>query len=247
MRGRTSIGRMWPGLCYECCPIIRRVVMLPAQHFETVVTRLYLITPRDIDLNTFPAILTDALKGGDVASLLIAPVGLGDMALQRIAEILTPIAQEAGAAVMVRDNTRAAARAKADGVHVEAGLVELKEAIGALQPQRMVGAGNILTRHDAMEAAEAGADYVFFGLLDRPEDAEAHPKSLDFADWWVPVFETPCVVLGGSSIASIEEVAATGADFIALRDAVWNDPRGARAAITEIDEMLARARLSAEA
>lgn len=210
-------------------------------------TRLYLITPREIDLSTFPARLEEALSGGDVASLLIAPEGVSDMVLQRMAEVLTPIAQKADVAVMVRDDTRATGRAKADGIHVETGLADLKDAVKAMQPQRMVGAGHLLTRHDAMEAAEAGADYVFFGLLDRPEEPDVHPKSIDFAEWWMPLFEPACVVLGGNTIASVVPVAETGADFVALRDAIWNDPRGAKAAIAEVEELLARVRLTSEA
>lgn len=210
-------------------------------------TRIYLITPRDIDLTTFPDKLSDALAGGDVASLLIAPEGVSEMALQRMAEVLTPIAQAAGAAVMVRDDTRASVRAKADGIHVEAGINDLKEAVSTFHPQRIVGAGRIKTRHDAMEAAEAGADYIFFGLIDRPEESEPNVKSLDFADWWVPLFEPPCVVLAGSSLSSVQSVAETGADFVALRDAIWLDPRGPRAAIEEAERILTEARLTSGA
>ncbi len=210
-------------------------------------TRIYLITPRDIDLATFPARLDQALAGGDVASLLIAPENVSEMALQRVAEVLTPIAQKAGVAVLVRDDTRAAGRAKADGIHIETGIAEIRTAVSSFHPQRIVGAGNILTRHDAMEAAEAGADYIFFGLIDRPEEPEAHPKSLDFADWWVPLFEPPCVVLAGSTLASVDEVAETGADFVGLRDAIWLDPRGPRAAVEEAERRLTEVRLAIKA
>ncbi len=207
-------------------------------------TRLYLITPREIDLASFPELLIDALAGGDVASLLIAPERISEMALQRIAEVLTPIAQKAGVAVLVRDDTRASGRAKADGVHIETGITEIKSAVSTFHPQRVVGAGHILTRHDAMEAAEAGADYIFFGQIDRPEEPEAHPKTLDFADWWVPLFEPPCVVMAGSSLDSIEEIAETGADFVAVRDCIWRDPRGARKAIEDAETRLAEVRLA---
>lgn len=207
-------------------------------------SRIYLITPRDIDLGSFPGLLKDALDGGDVASLLIAPQDVGEMALQRIAEVLTPIAQAAGVAVVVRDDTRASVRSKADGIHVETGIADIREAVGSFHPHRIVGAGHIMTRHDAMEAAEANADYIFFGLIDRPEEPEAHPKSLDFADWWVPLFEPPCVVMAGSTLDSIDAVAETGADFVAVRDCIWLDPRGARAAIEDAERRLAEIRLS---
>lgn len=200
---------------------------------------LYLVTPRDIDLATFPARLEAALAAEPVASLLIAPDGISDMALQRIAEVLTPIGQRHGAAVVVLNDTRAAGRAKTDGLHVDAGPAELKAAVAAFRPQRIVGAGGIKTRHDAMAAAEAGVDYVFFGMLDRPEDPEAHPKSLDLAEWWAPLFEIPSVCLAGADLASVDAVAATGADFVALRDAVWNHPDGPGPALREAARRIA--------
>jgi thiamine-phosphate pyrophosphorylase len=202
-------------------------------------SRLYLLTPATIDLATFPAVLDQALADTPVASLLIAPIGVADMALQRIAEVLTPIGQRHGAAVLVRNDTRAAARAKADGVHVDTGQADLAAAIKSFRPQNIVGAGGIKTRHDAMSAAEVGVDYVFFGMPERPEDPEAHPKSLDLADWWMPLFEIPCVCMAGADIASVATVAATGADFVALRDAVWNHPAGPAAALAEAAALVA--------
>ena len=207
-------------------------------------TRIVLVTPLKIDLARFPAELELALAGGDVASVLLAPEGVSDMALQRMAEVLTPIVQRAGAAMLIANDTRAAGRSKADGVHVTAGVEALRDAISAFHPQKIVGAGNVMTRHDAMEMADAGADYVFFGLLDRPEGPDAHPKSLEFADWWVPLFEPPCIVMAGADIESVRPVAELAADFVALRDAVWADPRGPRLAVEAVESLIAEIRLS---
>ncbi|MEJ1158118.1 thiamine phosphate synthase [Prosthecomicrobium sp. N25] len=201
-------------------------------------SRLYLVTPAAIDLATFPALLDEALGAVPVASLLVAPLGLSDMALQRVAEVLTPIGQRHDAAVLVRNDTRAAGRAKADGVHVDGSLAELKQAVEAFRPRSIVGAGGLKTRHDAMAAAETGADYVFFGMIDRPEDPEAHPKSLELAGWWMPLFETPCVCLAGADLASVAEVARTGADFVGLRDAVWAHEAGPAAALVEAARLI---------
>ena len=82
-----------------------------------------------------------------------------------------------------------------------------------------------------LEAAERDVDYVFFGLLDKPEDDALHPKTLDLADWWVPLFDAPCVVLAGASLASVATAAATGAEFVALRRVVWEHPDGPAVAI----------------
>ncbi len=201
-------------------------------------SRLVLVTPLTLDPTPFAQDLAAALSGGDVASLIIAPKVTSDMALQRIAETLTPIAQQAGAAVMVANDTRAMGRAKADGLHVDGGIAALKDAISSVQPRGMVGAAHLKTRHDAMEAGEAGADYVFFGFLDKEEGPDTHPKSLELGEWWASMFEPASIVLAGSTLESIDEAADTGADFIAVRMAVWAHPEGPAAAVKEANRRL---------
>jgi thiamine-phosphate pyrophosphorylase len=193
--------------------------------------RLFLITPREIDLATFAPRLEEALSGGDVASLLIAPAVSSEAHLQRIAEALVPIAQKHDVAALVADDTRAMGRSKADGLHVTAGPAALAEAVEKLQPKSIVGAGELRTRHDAMAAGEAGADYLLFGLLDLPEDPGPHRKTLDLGAWWADLFEPPCVLLAGTEEESIGVCARTGADFVAVRAFVWNHPDGPAAAI----------------
>lgn len=200
---------------------------------------LYLVTPRDPDVATFPALLEETLAAGAVASLLVAPeTGSGHLR-QRLTEILTPIAQKHGVAVLLRNDTRAAGRTAADGVHVDTGRADLDAALKSFHPARIVGCGGIANRHEAMEAGETEVDYVFFGDLDRPEETTADRRSLELAEWWVPLFEPPIVVLAGSDLASIDAVVATGAEFVALRDAVWNHPEGPvvalRAALARLD------------
>jgi thiamine-phosphate pyrophosphorylase len=203
------------------------------------VARLYLVTPRDLDIATFPDVLDAALAAGDVASLLIAVDGGSDMTRQRIAEILTPIGQKHGVAVLVRNDTRAAGRAKADGVHVDTGKADLDAALETFHPVSIVGVGNLATRHEAMEAGETQVDYVFFGDLDRPEFEGGNPRARELAEWWVPLFEPPVVLLAGSDLPSLDAAAATGAEFVALRDAVWRHPEGPAAAVAEATRRLA--------
>jgi thiamine-phosphate pyrophosphorylase len=207
--------------------------------------RLYLVTPRRVDLATFPRDLADALSGGDVASVLIAPEVTAEAHLQRIAEALVPVVQGAGAAALVRDDTRAMGRSKADGLHVTGGVAAVAEAVERSAGRSIVGAGEIKTRHAAMEVAEAGADYVFFGLLDLPEADDAHPRTLDLGAWWADLFEPPCVLLAGRTMLSVEDCARTGADFVALRDGVWDHPDGPAAAVREANAVLDR--IAAEA
>ena len=185
---------------------------------------LYLITPETIDLATFPDRLEAALSAVSVDCLLIAPIGATEAERQAIAERLIPLAQAHDTAALVAEDSRIAGRAKADGVHVSSGVDDLKAAIKSFKPSRIVGAGGLKTRHEAMEAGELDVDYVFFGLLDRPEDPETHPKSLDLAEWWVPLFDAPAVIMAGSSLESVREAAQTGAEFVAVRHAIWSSP-----------------------
>lgn len=202
--------------------------------------RLFLITPRVVDAAAFAPKLEAALAAGDVASLLIAPDAATENDLQTIAETLVPIAQKHDVAALVLGNSRVMGRARADGIHIEAGEEALKEAIEALQPKSIVGAGNLRARHEAMEAGEAGADYVFFGLIDLEEGEEAHRKTIDLGAWWAELFEPPCVLLSGRSMASVEVCARTGADFVAVRAAVWDHADGPVAAIREANAILDR-------
>jgi len=183
--------------------------------------RLFLVTPPAFD----PAVMADQLRqafaGGDIACVLIYMPGSSTKEIQSAAEVLVPVIQDGGAAALVYGDTQAAGRSGADGVHIDASLDDVKLAVESFQPDRIVGTGGTKTKHDAMEWAETGADYIFFGKLDLAEKETAHAKTLTAANWWAELFETPCVALAGNTLDTLADVAATGADFIALKDAVW--------------------------
>jgi thiamine-phosphate pyrophosphorylase len=130
---------------------------------------------------------------------------------------------------------------KADGVHVTTGLEDLRLAVSSLRPRRIVGAGNLASRHAAMEAGEADPDYVFFGRPHGDTHAEPHPKALELVEWWSEVTNIPAVVMAGRSLDSVPAAAATGASFIALNEAVWRHPGGPREAIERALELLEHA------
>ena len=180
--------------------------------------RLCLVTPLDIDGATFAPLLQEALAGGDVASLIITAA---PAALQGVAEALVPVAQARGVAALVHNDTRIAGRAKADGVHADSGLADLAATIAALRPKKIVGAGNLWSRHDAMLAGEADPDYVFFGRLDGDTGDRIFGKALDLAAWWSAIMKIPAIVMGGTSLELVSEAAEAGVEFVALRRAVW--------------------------
>ncbi len=200
--------------------------------------RLYLITPPQFDVAEFLPRLEDALSGGDVACVLIYQPDANSRDLQETAAKLVPVIQKAGAAALVYRDTQVAGRTGADGAHVDTTFEDIKLALESLQPARIVGAGGTKLKHEEMEIAEAGVDYLMLGRLDLEEQAAAHGKTLERAEWWAELFSTPCVALGGNDLATLDETAATGADFVALKDAVWHHPDGPAAAVRAANVIL---------
>lgn len=181
--------------------------------------------------------LAKAFAGGDVASVLIYMPEASTKEIQAAAQVLVPVIQAHEAAALVYGDTQAAGRGGADGVHVDTSLEDLKLAVESFQPDRIVGTGGTKTKHEAMEWAETGVDYMFFGKLDLVEKDVPHQKTVAAAEWWAELFETPCVALAGNTIDSVEAAAATGADFVALKDAVWQSG-DITAAIAESNRIL---------
>jgi thiamine-phosphate pyrophosphorylase len=212
---------------------------------EPLFGRLCLVTPADADPETFAPLLEAALGAGDVASLIVAGDNANPSALQKMAEKLAPIAQANGVAVIVLNDSRLMARAHADGIHVDTGIEPLREAVEALHPDNIVGAGGITTRHEAMLAAETDCDYIFFGRLDGDTIDAIYDKTFDLAAWWSAVFEIPCIVMGGRKIESVIEAVDARIEFVALRMAVWDHPEGPAAAVEAANRLIAERQVEA--
>ncbi|MCY6379277.1 thiamine phosphate synthase [Hoeflea prorocentri] len=200
--------------------------------------RLVLIAPPMDDPDAARELIAGALRGGDVASVILPQYGLDERAFQDVAEAVVPLVQKAGAAAMVAGDSRIAARSKADGLHVDGGRDVLADAIERFSPGMMVGAGRAKDRHSALEIGELRPDYVFFGKLDGDIKAEPHPRNLALAEWWASMVEIPCIVMGGRDISSVVEIAQSGAEFVALRDAVFAEPGAAAIKVTEANALL---------
>jgi len=187
--------------------------------------QLYLFTPalRADDLADFAPALASALESGDVACVLarLAPGAEGDA--RKIVARLVEIAAGAGAALLVDNDPRLAARAGADGAHITGGDAALSEALDSLKPERIVGAGLLRTRDEAMIAGEAGADYVMFGEPRRDGFTPPADTTIERIAWWAEIFEPPCVAYA-ASLEDIAPLADAGADFVALGDAIWSAP-----------------------
>jgi thiamine-phosphate pyrophosphorylase len=202
--------------------------------------RLYLFTPplREGDLDAFVPALGAALEAGDVACVLarLAPGAGGDA--KKIVARLIEAAAQAGAALLVDNDPRLAARAGADGAHVSDSGAALADALASLKPERIVGAGLLRTRDEAMNAGEAGADYVMFGEPRRDGFTPPAEQTLERIAWWAEIFEPPCVGYA-ATLDDIAPLVEAGADFVALADAIWSAPAPV-AAIAKAREILAR-------
>jgi thiamine-phosphate pyrophosphorylase len=203
--------------------------------------RLYLITPPAIDLAAFTPALRAALAGGDVACVQLRLKDVADADVLRIGAALRPIVQDAGAAFILNDRPDLAAELNADGVHVGQGDASFAQARAALGKERIVGVTCHNSRHLAMEAAEAGADYVAFGAFyPTGTKAPSHWAEPEILDIWQQAMETPCVAIGGISVDNGEPLVRAGADFLAVSTGVWAHPKGPGAAVEAFNLLFAR-------
>jgi thiamine-phosphate pyrophosphorylase len=194
--------------------------------------RLYLVTPRVGDPAAFVAPLAAALTAGDVAAVLLRLAEADERTLiNRIKALAAPV-QDKDAALLIDGRPELVARGGADGAHLT-GIDAFSAALETLKPERIAGCGGLETRHDAMLAAEQGADYVMFGEPDAQGHRPAFEAIEERVSWWAEVFEAPCVAYAATAY-EIAPLVMAGADFIALGDSIWRAP-------TEIGQTIAEA------
>lgn len=200
--------------------------------------RLYLVTPAVADAAQLRLDLLAALDSADIAAVLLRLPDEDDRALINRIKALAPVVQRFDAALILDGHPNIVARSGADGAHLSS-LAEFEDALPALKPDRIAGIGGLETRHDAMIAAEAAADYVMFGDNTRPSlDAV-----IERVAWWSEVFEAPCVAFA-TSLDEIGPLAEAGADFVAVGDAVFSDPRGIARAVADAASRLSLAEVA---
>ena len=194
--------------------------------------RLYLITPPKVEPRTFAETLKRTLGAGDVASLQLRLKDVPDEDIVRAAEILMPVVQSADVAFILNDRPDLASKLGCDGVHIGQEDASYGEARAALGPDRIVGVTCHASRHLAVEAAEAGADYVAFGAFFPTATKEAKTRAdLDLLTWWSDLMVVPCVAIGGITVQNAAPLIAAGADFLAASSGVWDHEGGPDAAV----------------
>lgn len=203
--------------------------------------RLYIITPPRIDdLAAFGRSLAHAMDAGDVAALQIRLKDQPDEIIAAAVDVLMPIAHARGAAVILNDRPDLAAKLGCDGVHVGQSDLSYTGARRIMGPDAMIGVTCHDSLHLAMEAAEAGADYVAFGAF-YPTTTKDAPTRADpeILTGWQSHVETPCVAIGGITADNAAPLAAAGADFLAVSAGIWAYPQGPEAAVRALNAAIA--------
>lgn len=185
--------------------------------------RLFLVAP-ELPAAHIAACLAAACAAGDVASLLVPP---------SLAKEIAPLAQAKGIAVLTSGDPRNAARLGCDGIHIDAAEENAADARASAGKDRIVGAYAGASRHFAMEAAEAGADYIAFAQ-NRPA-----PGGEPVIGWWSELFEVPCVAFDPVELAGLDILLPQNPDFIRPSGAMWDSPENARRIIAALSERLA--------
>ncbi|MGK6324258.1 thiamine phosphate synthase [Sphingomonas sp. DT-51] len=189
--------------------------------------QLYLISPLDVT-GAFPDRLARALDAGPVAAFQFRVKHVDQHQAARLAEPLQAICAERDVAFIVNDSVSLAKRLGADGVHLGQEDGDAREARAILGPSVQIGVTCHDSRHLAMEAGEAGADYVAFGSFYPTTTKEVkHRAEPVILSWWSAVFELPAVAIGGITPANATPLIDAGADFIAVSGAIWGGDEAA--------------------
>ncbi|HAJ46171.1 MAG TPA: thiamine phosphate synthase [Alphaproteobacteria bacterium] len=204
-------------------------------------TRLYLITPPRFALEGFAAELAHTLDAADVAAVQLRMKDVGDGPILTAAERLMPIVHQYRAAFILNDRPDLAKRCGADGVHIGQEDMPYAKARDLLGPAKTIGVTCHNSRHLAMQAAEAGADYVAFGaMFPTGTKKVSHTATPELIQWWSELFVVPCVAIGGITVDNASSLIEAGADFLAVAQGVWGHPEGPAAAARQFNQLCRR-------
>ncbi|HEX5796588.1 MAG TPA: thiamine phosphate synthase, partial [Geminicoccaceae bacterium] len=194
-----------------------------------------LISPPELDPAGFEAQLAAALAAGGSAGFLLRLTDPGGAARRAAALRLRPVCSARSVAFLLQDEVDLALEVGVDGVHLGAPEA-VRAARAALGPERILGVACGGSRHAAMVAGDAGADYIAFGDPEVPPACEVH----ELVAWWSELFVLPCLAEGGASLGECSALARAGADFVGVSALVWQDARGPAASVAELRRAIAR-------
>lgn len=202
--------------------------------------RLYLITPPVLDPAAFSQALPAVLEAGDVACLQVRLPGADDDVIRRAVDAIRPVTAARDVALVLDGRPDLARATGCDGVHLGPDDQAYVAARRTLGDKAIIGVSAGSSRHHAMTAAEAGADYVSFGAFFPSSTIDAQSFATpEIVAWWSELMEAPCVAVGGITPENCTELVDAGADFIAASGAVWRHPEGPVAAVRAFARQIA--------
>ncbi len=200
-------------------------------------TRLYLITPSMPQMASLPQALAGLLDEFEIACVRMSAATGTEDDLRRIADNLRDICHARDVPLLISDHFRMASAQGLDGVHLTDGARNVRSARKSLATDSIVGAYARASRHDGMNAAEIGADYVSFGPVSQSSLGDGNLAGSDLFAWWSELIEVPVVAEGGMTPDIVMDLAPF-ADFIALGDEIWSHPAGPRNALADFSARL---------
>jgi thiamine-phosphate pyrophosphorylase len=202
-------------------------------------TKLYIISPANININEFPSSLEEVLKTGLVACFQLRLKNLNDQELINISKVLKPICNKFDVPFILNDRLDLANKIGADGVHLGEDDSSILDARKLLGPKAIIGASCYNSKHLAMKAAEQGANYVAFGAFFETKTKKAKTKAvMSLIEDWILISDIPCVAIGGIDSKNCHELIKAGVDFIAVVGAIWNNIDSPRKAILNFKNII---------
>ncbi len=204
------------------------------------ICRLYLITPPQFELAVFADSLAAALDGGDVACVQLRLKDTDNDTIREAIEKLMPVCHASDVAFVVNDRPDLAAECGADGAHIGADDGKFGNARRLLGDAAILGVSCYNSRHAAIEAGEAGADYVAFGAFYQTQSKMPRSRATpEILEWWHQLSIVQSVAIGGITAENCAPLVRAGADFLAVIAAVWDHPDGPGAGVKAINDAIA--------
>ncbi len=187
---------------------------------ETERAQITLITPPTFDLQVFPDQLAAILDGVDIACLRLSLSSRDEDLIARAADAARVVAHTRDVAIVIDTHVLMVERLGLDGVHLTDGARLVRKLRKDLGADAIIGAFCGVTRHDGMNAAEAGADYVSFGPIGTSPLGSGELVDFDLFDWWSKVIEVPVIAEGALTVDLVARYAPV-ADFFAIGPEIW--------------------------
>lgn len=182
--------------------------------------QITLITPPAFDLDVFPDHLAAVMDGADIACLRLSLASRDEDVIARAADACRMVAHARDVAIVIDNHVMMVERLGLDGVHLTDGARQVRKIREALGADAIVGAFCGVTRHDGMNAAEAGADYVAFGPAGVTALGNGDQVDFDLIEWWSQVIEVPVITEGALTLELIAKYAPI-TDFFGIGEEIW--------------------------